>query len=199
MNPGDRVVVFDVETGGLDPYRHPVIQFAAVACDGEWSEVEAVEVKVAFEETLADAEALALNHYDPSVWAREAVAGPIARGKIADFLRRHATVEKTSRGGKTYRVARLCGHNSRFDAEFLAAWFKSAGEFLPAACFEALCTLNLARWLTLGTSAPPVDHKLGSLCSWAGIAADNAHDALADVRATAELARRLMSRIEVPS
>lgn len=31
----DRIVFFDLETGGLDPVRHPVIQFAGVAVEVE--------------------------------------------------------------------------------------------------------------------------------------------------------------------
>lgn len=187
-----RLVVLDLETSGLDEARHEVIQFAAIAVDGEWRELECIEMKVDFDEAAADEKALALNGYDREVWRKESLRPPIARGRIADFLRRHATLEKVSRSGKPYTVARVCGHNaSTFDGRFLAAWFKRSEQFLPAACFEALDTLALARWASFVTPPGPKDHKLGSLCEWLGIVHGGEHEALADVRATVEVARRL--------
>lgn len=97
-------------------------------------------------------------------------------------------------------MARLCGHNaSRFDSDFLVSWWKrTGGGFLPAACYETLDTLQLARWLSLLAPVAPLDHKLGTLCQWLGIELVKAHDALADVRATAELARRLVALLSPP-
>ncbi len=197
MDLNERIVVFDVETGGLDPNRHPVIQFAAIACDGLWGEVESMELKIKFDPKTADPKALEVNHYNPEVWATEAVAESRALDWIAQFFRRHATVSKISAQKKPYTVARICAHNAPFDSGFLAAWFKRAGVFCPAACFEPLCTLNLARWLTLGAPNPPANHKLGTLCEWLGIdlPAEEAHDALADVRATVQLARMLTAAL----
>ena len=193
---GDRLVVFDVETGGLDPFRHPVIQFAGVAVDQDWRELEALELKVDFDLDGADPEALRLNGYSAEVWAKESMSPPMARGRIADFLRRNATLEKVSqRSGRPYTVARLCGHNSRFDGEFLATWFKRAEQFLPGACFESLDTLALARWVSFVTPPGPRDHKLGSICEWLGIVHGGEHEALADVRATVAVAHRLTSAL----
>lgn len=188
----DRLVIFDLETSGLDESRHEVIQFAAVAVDDGWRELEALEIKVHFDASSADRQALEINGYDQAVWEMSAVSPAVARGHIADFLRRHATLEKKSKRGNPYTVARLCGHNaSNFDGRFLAAWFKRAEQFLPAACFEALDTLALARWASFVTPPGPKDHKLGSLCEWLGIEHGGQHEALADVRATVEVARRL--------
>lgn len=189
----DRLTFFDIETSGLDESRHEICQFAAIAVDANWRELESIELKVTIDETKADRGALEINGYDPALWALEARSPAVARGRIADFLRRHATMDKVSKAGKPYTVARLCGHNaSTFDGRFLAAWFKRAGEFLPGACFECLDTLALARWVTYCHPCPPADHKLGTLCAWLGIEHVEAHDALGDVRATAELARRLI-------
>lgn len=187
-----RLVVFDLETSGLREDVHDVVQFAAIAVDEQWRELETLELKVHFDVTRADRQALEINGYDAAVWEKEALVAPLARGRIADFLRRHSTLTKTSRAGKPYTVARVCGHNAAtFDGRFLAAWFKRADQFLPAACFEALDTLALARWASFVTPPGPRDHKLGSLCEWLGVVHGGAHEALADVRATVEVARRL--------
>lgn len=197
----DRLVVFDLETSGLSEERHEVIQFAAVAVDDAWREIEALELKVHFDVSRADRQALEINGFDPSMWEKEALAPPVARGRIADFLRRHATLQKMSKGKppKPYLVARVCGHNAAsFDGRFLAAWFKRADHFLPAACFEALDTLALARWASFVTPPGPKDHKLGTLCEWLGIVHGGEHEALADVRATVEVAHRLSAAMGSP-
>ena len=183
-----KLVFFDVETGGLDPARHPIIQFAAVATDAAFQEVEALEVKVLFDSAAAEPEALEKNHYDPVVWKADGVSEAVALSRIADFVRRHATMEF---------VARMCAFNARFDAEFVAQWFKRAGIFFPGACYEALCSLHLARWASWGDPQPPADHTLSSVCAWLGVplAAGDAHDGLADVRATVEVTRRLAARM----
>lgn len=193
MRQGEKLVVFDVETGGLTPGVHPMIQFAAVAVDHEWRELEEVEVKLHFDLASADRDALLKNRYDAEVWRQTAVDPWAARAKIADFMRRHATLPKVSARGRAYTIARLCAHNATFDCDHLLALYKGSGEFLPAACYEPVCTLALARWHTLSVPEPPKDHKLETLCAWLGIPLppDEAHDALADVRATVQLARLL--------
>lgn len=189
----ERIVFFDVETGGLEAARHPIIQFAAVAVDADFHELETVERKLMFREEDCDPSALAANHYDPAVWRDKAI--PQTRGVelFGDFCRRHATMSKVSKAGKPYSVARLAAHNAPFDAGFAIEWFKVSGTFLPAACYEALDTLGLARWVSLASRTQPKDHKLGSLCEWLGIPLDGAHDALTDVRATVEVTRKLFA------
>jgi len=190
----DRIVFFDVETGGLDPQRHPIIQFAAIVIDGSWEEIESLELKIKFDPQAADADALRINGYSEEAW-RSAVSPAIAMGKICDLFRRHATLEKISAKGSMYTVARVAGHNARFDGEFLAAWFRRAGVFCPAACYEALDTLALARWVSLLSDTKLANHKLGTICAWLGVELAQAHDAIEDVRATVRCARILLSRL----
>jgi DNA polymerase III epsilon subunit-like protein len=195
QSQAEEIVVFHVQTSGLDPSRHSVIQFAGLAVEiPSWRELEAFEVKIQFDETKADPAALRVNHYDRELWKKEAVADAAALTRISQFLERHATLEKMSRAGEPYYVARFCGHNSRFDAEFLYKWFKRVDEFLPAAAYEALDTLALSHWSTyrLGRRESPADYKLATLCSWCGIPPPTPGDALTDVRATAQLARSLL-------
>ena len=197
MSADDRVVFFDLETGGLEPGKHPVIQFAGIAVDDLWEEVEALELKIAFDIAKAEPAALAVNHYSAEAWA-EAIPAAAAVAQIGNFLRRHSTVRKLSKAQKPYSVARVAAHNARFDCDHLGAFFKARGEFCPAALYEPLDTLALARWVTFREAGPgPVDHKLGSLCAWLGIEYGNAHDALADVRATIQVARILSGRVSL--
>lgn len=190
---GQRLVFFDLETGGLDPQRHPVTQFAAIAVDDQFNELGSIELKIDFDPKTADPEALKLNGYDAEIWRTTAIRADAALGKIADFLKRHATVEKTSqRSGRPYRVARLAGHNAaEFDARFLQALFKREGQFLPAE-YRALDTVQLAAWYYLHRPDAPENLKLETLVGHLGIQRDgDAHEALSDVRACVEVARRL--------
>jgi DNA polymerase III alpha subunit (gram-positive type) len=198
QSQAEEIVVFDVQTSGLDPSRHSVIQFAGLAVEiPSWRALEASEVKIRCDEAKADPEALRVNRYDRELWKKEAVTEAAALTTIARFLERHATLEKMSRAGEPYYVARPCGHNSRFDAEFLYKWFKRADEFLPAAAYEALDTLALSHWTTsrLGRQESPADHKLATLCSWCGIPQPTPGDALTHAHATAQLAKSLLGRL----
>jgi DNA polymerase III alpha subunit (gram-positive type) len=190
------MIVFDVETGGLDGNVHPVIQFAGIALGDDWKELEAFEIKIRFDVAECDARALEVNSYTPEAW-RDAVGPVLAIRKICEFFARHAHVQKISaKSGRPYLVAEVCAHNARFDSEFLSAWIKRVnGSFVPAALFEALDTLALARWVSRLSGVKPKSHKLGDLCEWLGIAHEDAHDALGDVRATAKLAQELSRQI----
>lgn len=195
----ERIVFFDLETGGLDPLRHPIIQIALVAVDGAWREIEALELKIHFDRATCEASALEVNRWDPEVWKREAVSSPSALAAVTSFFRRHATVTKTARAsGRPFLVARVAGHNAeRFDCPFLVEWFKQARQFCPAAAFEPLDTVSLARWASLGRQDAPKDHKLGTVAAWLGVGLTDAHDALADIRATVEVAKVLCGRLGI--
>jgi len=188
-----RTVYFDLETGGLEPGRFPIIQFAAVVVNEKWEELESLEMKVAFRVSECDPGALAVNGYTEEAWA-SAESEAAAMGKIDALMRRYADVEKVSAKGKPWSVARVAAHNARFDCDHLVAWFKRHGRFLVAGTYEPLDTLALARWYSSNHFNPPVNHKLETLVEWLGLPAFQAHDALADVRATVAVAKTIMEK-----
>jgi DNA polymerase-3 subunit epsilon len=76
----------------------------------------------------------------------------------------------------------LVAHNLAFDALFLSAEFMRAGVVAPIDREFGLCTMRLAReFLTTAT------RSLASCCAEAGVVHTEAHSALGDARATAEL------------
>jgi DNA polymerase-3 subunit epsilon len=81
----------------------------------------------------------------------------------------------------------IVAHNATFDLAFLRAEFKRVGLELPE--IPCICTMRLAR--TAGPSWIPTN--LEGCCAAIGIEYADAHHALADARATAELFRRLAS------
>lgn len=190
-----RIVVVDLETAGTNPRKHPITQIALVACAlPSWEILETFEQKVHFNEADADPEALAVSSYDPEAWHRDGVLSSTAMKRVSEFFKRHATLEKVSkRTGNPYWIARLCAHKAAFDCEgFLAEWYKSVDEFCPAGCYEALCTMSLARWAGLALPVPLADSKLSTICEALGIEVDGqAHEALHDALAVVELAKTL--------
>jgi DNA polymerase III epsilon subunit-like protein len=119
---------------------------------------------------------------------------------FAAFLKRHATTDMVSRNGRPYQVAQLVAHNAVFDGVFLKEWYERLGLFLPGT-YRVFCTMQRALWLFHEDKSltPPTDFKLGTLCEFFGITlrAENAHDALADVRATVQLYRAMMAWADV--
>lgn len=189
-----KLVFVDLETGGIDCERHPIIQIAAIATDETLSPVEAFEVKVAFNKKQANRQSLRKNHYHPGTWAAEALAPRTAAREFASFLRRHASVTRLSAKGDSFRVAQLVAHNAPFDSAFLATWFQKLRLYLPASHIW-LCTVQRALWhfSEQPQATRPRDMKLATLCHYFGVPfhAAQAHEALADVTATLGLYQAL--------
>lgn len=195
MQPREpRIVFFDLETTGLDPRQHPIIQIGAVAVDAKLAAIESFEVKVQFNRRNANRNSLRKNHYQPGVWARQAVPPRVAAERFADFLRGHATTPMLAADGATYHVAQLAAHNAAFDGPFLQAWYARLKVYLPAGR-HVLCTMQRAMWhfRERPDEPRPRNFKLITLCKYFGVPlhAAAAHEALADAEATVALYRRL--------
>lgn len=192
-----RLVVFDLETTGTDPARDLVVQVGAVVLDESLEEKDSFEVKVRIDEAgeRAGAAALRLNSFDPGLWEKEAVSEASAAKRFAAFLKEHATLRREGKRGKPFFVAELAAYNAPFDLSFLKAWYERLNLFLPAS-YHALCIMQRAKWhfLEAPRSKPPSDWKLGTVSSHLGVPlGDEAHDALADARATARVYKALLS------
>ncbi len=192
-----RMVFFDLETGGLDPARHPITQIAALAVDGDLNEIDSFEAKVRFDICVADPEALRLNRYDPEIWKAEARPPLRVCDDLAAFLKRCADVRLISkRTGAEYWVAQLVGYNAAtFDGPFLQSLYRQTKVFLPAG-FSVQCVLQRVRWYFIehDDAHPPEDFKLATVCRHFGVELTDAHDALADVRATLALYRQILAQ-----
>jgi len=194
-----RLVFIDIETSGLNRFKHAIIQIGAVAVDHNLEAIDAFDRRIKFKEENADPAALIINGYDRDLWDKEGVKPKDAANDFAKFLREYADVDLVSKRGKPYTVAQLAGHNAdRFDGPFLQEWYKRLDQFLPAS-YRLLCTYQRAMWYFLERQiTAPADFKLTTLCEYFDIPLDNAHDALHDVRATLELYRRLTKEQGTP-
>ena len=196
----ERLVYVDIETAGLQTWR-PIIQIAAVAVAGSFRELEEFEAKIQFNERRAVQRTLRKRHHSRARWRAEARRDKDVAVDFGAFLTRHATVDVFGSNGRPFVVAQLVAHNAEFDGPFLRSWFERLGLYFPGS-YRVFCTMHRAMWLFHEDPSltPPTDFKLGTLCKYFGVTlrAEDAHDALADVRATVQLYRAMQSRSRLP-
>lgn len=188
----NELVFVDLETSGLDPEQHDIIQIAAI----DVMSGDQFNALLNFKVCNASEEALKVNHYDPERWDREAIPQRKGYVEFMKFLADHAKqTRKNYRTGEEYNIAVLAGHNlEAFDMRFLKAWeviMKQRGSSrLPMdyACYD---TLQLARWMLPNKIER---YTLDSLVSYFGIELERkSHDAFNDVQANIQVAARLIN------
>lgn len=193
MEQTNHLVFLDIETAGLKP-NAPIIELAAVAVEsGTFRELETFEAKVDFDMKEADVRSLGVTKFSPSEW-RYALPATDAAGKLAAFLRAHATKALPSkrRLGGSYSVARIAAYNAGFDASRLRRWSKRVDVYLPMMRM-AFCVMQRTLWFFEENQGivPPEDYKLSTVAQHLNLRNRPTHSALDDVRATVELARML--------
>ncbi len=171
----------DTETTGLDYLRHEIIEVAGIVVRiTNPSDPSTYEVLHEFEykikpERISDADpvSLKINHYDPSQWTEA-----LTRTQAMKLVN-----EKTE-------GAVMVAHNVAFDSAFMDKAFKDSG-LENKMHYHRLDTVSMAYALLRNNE--DVDHlSLRALCNHFGIVQDKQHEALADVRATVELYKKLM-------
>lgn len=193
MNRIEDMVFFDLETSGLEPGIHEVIQVAAVHVPS----FDALNLHIQFNKKNASEKALEMNHYQDKIWDRFAVSQEDGFRQFNQFLFDHGSVKKNTKDGREYKVSVVAGHNiSGFDMLFLKEWSKRFGEFLYCD-YRCMDTLQLALW-----NLEAEEYSLPALCKKMKVrtSSDNFHDALNDVRANIVLAAKILRKInpEIP-
>ena len=165
-----RFAVVDVETSGLAPARHRILQVAVIDVRGDGTIVDEWSTLVR-----------------PSWW------------RVGPRHIHGLTVRRVWRAPRFADVAPelvsriqgrvLVGHNVAFDWAFLERGLGRAGH-RPHAEPLRVCTLELSRALDPERVA---SHRLSEVCRRHGVALERAHDALADARATAQLLPYLLA------
>ncbi|MFP2958470.1 exonuclease domain-containing protein [Myxococcus sp. 1LA] len=176
--PKTTVAFVDLETTGLDPSRHDIVEIGVVRVDPRTLEViDEYETRVAPERLgEAELEALAINGFSTAAWER---ALPLREAllEVAPLL----------------DGALIAGHNVGFDWAFLDAGFRRAGLALPNVDYHRLDTASLA-WPLVVTGELP-STSLDPLAKLLGLERPHPHRALADARCALEVARRLVERM----
>lgn len=173
----------DVETTGLDPQKHEVIQVGVVLAkqiprsgnQGPTLEkIEEFEIKIK-PERLEDAEedALRVNGFTEAEW----MFAPDLKNAM-EFL------------GKKLQGSIQVSHNLTFDAAFMEKSFERAGMENTMARYK-LDTISIA--FARLYNRPDVKFSLRYLCELFQIKNDNAHTALSDAKALYEVYKKMMN------
>ncbi|KKQ35313.1 MAG: Exonuclease RNase T and DNA polymerase III [Candidatus Nomurabacteria bacterium GW2011_GWB1_37_5] len=171
----------DVETTGLDPDKHEVIELGCVLISQNWNGnkpefevLEEIEFKIK-PEHIENAEpvALRINGYDPAAWV------------FAYDLKQAMEVF-----GKKTADAIMIGHNVCFDYGFVDKAFKKSG-VENKMHYHKLDTISIAFAKLHNGEADKF--SLNYLCNFFKVENKKAHSALSDARATYEIYKKLMT------
>lgn len=167
---GDEWVILDLETTGLSPTFDRIVEIGLVRVTTDGRELDAWTTVINPDRDMGPVHIHGLT-------AGDVVDAPRFRDVAPDLL--------GHLGG-----ARLAAHNSRFDIGFLSAELGRVGiDWGPP---EALCTMSLPYRLGVVNS-----RSLHDCCIELGIPQPNAHTALYDARAAAQLLLITLSRTRI--
>lgn len=173
-----KLVVYDLETTGLDRANDCIIQIAAVKIDERGGEIGSYNRFVMPETEMSEG---AANTHGYTVDKLK----EFGAGDIKDALRSFADFA---------RGCTLIGHNnSNYDDVILKRQLKECGISLGVCNFYD--TLVIAK-LFMPTLK---DYKLSTLCAEFNIINERAHDALSDVYATAGAAAAMLEKFILPT
>ena len=179
LAPKDCPLLFlDFETGGLSAAQHDITEVGCVLTDPSGQTVIEEYVAKVLPVRPVDAQAAAINGYTAEKWA---AAGAVPL--------KHALIKVLTMG----RDAMLTCHNTPFDKSFLEAAL-ALHQMRWNGSYHSIDTVSLAMPLLRGGHVPNV--RLVTLTAYLKITHDNAHSALADVRACREVYLRLMEAYE---
>ena len=159
-----RFAVIDLETTGLFPERHRIVEIAIVRLAADLAVIDEWTTLVNPQRDIGPTSLHGIS-------AAEVAGAPTFAEIVGDLRELVAGTE-------------LVAHNARFDVGFLMSELERAGVQFDEP--EPLCTLQLAG-----------GGRLGVLCEEHGIELVDAHTALGDARATAELFVRLLAAEDV--
>jgi DNA polymerase III epsilon subunit-like protein len=166
------LVFLDLETTGLDPNIHEIIEIAIVNLNGDVlinSKLKPLHIE------RAQPEALYINGYSEEKWADAPLLSEMA-DQIASCLK-----DKI-----------VAGHNVSFDLSFVKSSLSSVDkELLSGIGYHKVDTATLAFAVLKNVESL----SLMPLCQLAGIEIAQAHRALDDIQATRKLYIKLMENV----
>ena len=173
----------DIETTGLDPLKHEIIEFGCILAKqlpqvGRGPKLELIEefeFKIKPEHLeMADPQALRINGYNEADW--------LFAGELKQVLK---TVAEKTEG------AIMVAQNVTFDWSFLDAGFKKTG-IENKMHYPKLDLLSIA-FARLYNDEKAQYFNLKSLTELCGLSNERAHTALADTRVTYEIYKKLLN------
>lgn len=186
----NKVLWIDLETTGLDPEKHGVIQIACVYEENK-QVVSKINIQTnIFDGDLIDPRAMDVNKVFEEDMKRFAHPSEAFKDLIT-FLERH--VNKLDYNDRMY----LAGYNVGFDINFLKKWFEKNKNYNFNKYFyrKHIDVMQAVIFLSYYNFIHPENHRLTTLCEYYDIYLD-AHDAMSDILATRELSNKLKDLIK---
>jgi DNA polymerase III subunit epsilon len=175
---GETYLFVDLETGGLVPERHSILQLAAVLTD------QNLKIQGYFMSYVrphpdleVTAEALAINQL-----RLEDLGSAPSEALVAQALNNFANLAV----GKP----RFAGYNCKFDLLFLDEMWRRQSTTVPPYKAPWLDVLDVAR-IKLELDSALVNFKLATIAQHFGVDSSGAHDAGADLMITIQVAKQL--------
>lgn len=184
------VFAFDTETTGLEAGYNEIISLSGILYDNKFKEIDRLTVYAHpdFEERMHP-KALEVNGYTAESWAER---GAMNQKQMAVYINEWLIKRYC------YRLLPL-GHNVKFDMAHLEALYERFSmrdawdKLFSYHCIDTVgiaIFFDLANYRELGQK-----YRLTDVCARFGIALDNAHDAAADIEATAKLFLKLVDLV----
>ena len=177
---GKKLAFIDIETTGTNAHKHEILEIGCLLAryneDGTYSVLEEFEVKVKPEHIeTAEIGALRVNGYDEN-----------------QCLFAHTQKEALTLVSQKCEGAVMVAQNASFDYSFLSVGF---GKYdVPDPFFYAKLDPIPMAYLRFRDDPEMDSFSLRKLCEKFGIKNEKAHTAMADIRATFEVFKRLMGR-----
>jgi len=183
---------FDCETGGLDESKNPITQYAAVILDGKtlkeidrWETFVKPYADLVIEQEALDRTMVSMSDINSGLNVKEFIA------TATEFWEAHRVKTKKREMGRLVPV----GHNIPFDNRMLN-W---ALNYLKKPNVEEWMFPNIIDTFPLAKLAFGINGEekinLGASCTAAKIKLTDAHGAMNDVEATADLLRWYMRKL----
>lgn len=176
------IVFLDTETGGRDPRRHPLLTLGLVTLTPTGEVTRPLHLRVRHDTYDVEEEAMAVNGID--LTAHHAAAQPPEA--VADAIRAYAA--------EVGRVM-LGGHNFAFDLGFLRPLLPDLGSMFRRGQVDTKVTAQFL--IHAGLLPRKVGTALDDLAAHFGVEYQ-AHDALEDARATAEVYAACLRLVRPP-
>lgn len=185
-----KMLWIDTETTGVDAEKNEIIQIAGIIeTPGSMNEFDITMRPTDFDNIHPKA----IESHGISIKTMRTYIDPHTaylgfKGLLSDYIDPY---DKTD---KFY----LCGQNVKFDSDMVRSWFIRNDDpywfsFVHSAMFD-LMTLAAMFEIRMGKKIFP-NYKLGVICETLKVELTNAHDALADIKATRECCMRLWVQI----
>ncbi len=197
MTMYDRLLIIDTETGGLDADTNAILEIAGVVWQrnpegGPGLILGKFRYAVSDPDGVVEAEALAINKIDMAT--HKGLHPKCVVEFIEDFIQQVYYEDGKYRPAADYGVV-LGGHNTQFDVDFLQRLYLQAGfavkgrnsDYEKMFSHRLLDTCGIVRYLVLSGVLPLKGASSKEAFEYYGVYPENAHSALADAEATANL------------